>query len=492
MNIERKAGILMHPISLPSEYGIGTLGVKCREFIDFLSEANQKLWQIFPLGPTGFGDSPYQCFSAFAGNPYLIDLENLVSLGLLTYEDILPMKTNDAVIDYGKLYSIKIPILIKAYDNMNLLEKEFGEFKKANDEEWLENYAMFMALKTYFNGASWDTWEEDIKLRKERALNKYSKKLEKEIDIQKFIQFLFFKQWAEIKKYANDKGIEVIGDIPIFVSFDSADAWSNPEIFLFDKDRKPVGVAGVPPDYFSATGQLWGNPLYNWEQLKKQDYNWWKKRIAANLAICDIIRIDHFRGFRAYWQVPYGETTAINGKWMKGPGIDLFNSIEKEFPNLKIIAEDLGNLEKEDIELVNATGYPGMKILQFAFDNDPKNIYLPHNYENSNCVVYTGTHDNDTTQGYINSLSEGEKGLIRDYLDTSDNEGLCWHLIRLAHRSVAKYSIIPIQDYLCYGSDTRINVPGVGVGNWQFKLREGVLTHELANAIAHITKIYGR
>lgn len=492
MKTERKAGILMHPISLPSEFGIGTLGVKCREFIDFLEESNQKLWQIFPLGPTGFGDSPYQCFSAFAGNPYLIDLENLVELGLLSYEDILPMKTNDLVIDYGKLYNIKNPILIKSYDKKHLLEEEFNKFKEENDENWLQNYAMFMALKTYFNGASWDIWEEDIKLRKKRAINKYSKELEKEIDTQKFIQFLFFKQWSEIKQYANDKGIEIIGDIPIFVSFDSADAWANKEIFLFDKDRKPVGVAGVPPDYFSSTGQLWGNPLYNWKELKKQDYKWWKKRIKANLAICDIIRIDHFRGFRAYWQVPFGESTAINGKWIKGPGIELFESIEKEFPNLKIIAEDLGNLEKEDIELVNKTGYPGMKILQFAFDNDPENVYLPHNYENSNCVVYTGTHDNDTTQGYINSLSEIEKGLIRDYLDTQDNEGLCWHLIRLAHRSVAKYSIIPIQDYLCYGSDTRINVPGVGVGNWQFKLRDGVLTHELARAIAHITKIYGR
>lgn len=481
----------MQPISLPSDYGIGTLGIKCREFIDFLVEAKQKLWQIFPLGPTGFGDSPYQCFSAFAGNPYLIDLENLVEIGLLSYEDILPMKTYNDIIDYGMLYTTKLPILLKSYEKKELLELEFEKFKKENNS-WLDNYAMFVAIKNHFNGASWDIWEDDIRLRKENALNKYSEKLKKEIDTQKFIQFLFFRQWKEIKKYANERGIEIIGDIPIFVSFDSADAWANPEIFLFDKDRKPVAVAGVPPDYFSKTGQLWGNPLYNWEVLKKNDYSWWIERIRANLKICDIIRIDHFRGFRAYWEIPYGQTTAINGQWIKGPGMDLFKSIEKKFPDLKIIAEDLGNLEQEDIDLVNETGYPGMKILQFAFDNDSDNVYLPHNYKNPNCVVYTGTHDNDTTQGWLNSLTDYEKGLIRDYLDTTDNQGLCWHLIRLAHRSIAKYSIIPIQDYLCYGSDTRMNVPGVGSGNWQFKLRKGVLTHELASAIAHITTIYGR
>lgn len=492
MKLERKAGILMQPISLPSEYGIGTLGVKAKEFVDFLVEANQKLWQIFPLGPTGFGDSPYQCFSAFAGNPYLIDLEELVRLGLLEYSDIEPMRVSNDVIDYGMLYTVKNPILLKLYEKADILKDEFEAFKKENDEEWLHNYALFIALKNHFNGASWDIWDDDIKLRKKRAITKYEKELAKEIDTQKFIQFLFFKQWEEIKNYANNKGIEIIGDIPIFVSFDSADAWANPEIFLFDKDRKPVGVAGVPPDYFSATGQLWGNPLYNWRTLKRRDYDWWKNRIKANLKICDIIRIDHFRGFRAFWQVPYGETTAINGEWIKGPGMDLFNSIKKEFPNLKVIAEDLGNLEDEDMQLVKETGFPGMKILQFAFDGENDNIYLPHNYEDTNCVVYTGTHDNDTTQGFINSLGDYEKGIIRDYLDTNDDNGLCWHLIRLAHRSVAKYSIIPIQDYLCYGSDTRMNVPGVGVGNWQFKLREGVLTHELAKAIAHITKIYGR
>lgn len=324
MKQERKAGILMQPISLPSEYGIGTLGKKCFEFIDFLHEAKQKLWQIFPLGPTGFGDSPYQCFSAFAGNPYLIDLEKLVENGLLTYDDIQPMRTNDLVIDYGKLYNVKNPILMKAYDKKEILEKEFDKFKQEN-AEWLDNYALFIAVKNYFNGASWDIWpDKELRLAHKRAKDKYAKKLEKEVDVQKFIQFLFFKQWNDVKKYANSKGIEIIGDIPIFVSFDSADAWSNPEIFLFDKDRKPVCVAGVPPDYFSATGQLWGNPLYDWKKLKRTGYKWWKDRIKANLKLCDIIRIDHFRGFRAYWQIPYGEETAINGKWVEGPGIDLF------------------------------------------------------------------------------------------------------------------------------------------------------------------------
>lgn len=490
MKAERKAGILMQPISLPSEYGIGTLGKKCKEFVDFLVRAKQKLWQIFPLGPTGFGDSPYQCFSAFAGNPYLIDLENLVDLGLLEYEDIQAMRTNELIIDYGKLYNIKNPILIKSYDKKDILKDEFEEFKVEN-EDWLEDYALFMALKYHFNGGSWDVWPDDIRLRRKLAIKKYKKLLEKEIDTQKFIQFLFFKQWKEIKEYANERGIEIIGDIPIFVSFDSADAWSHPEIFLFDKDRKPCCVAGVPPDYFSSTGQLWGNPLYNWRTLKRHDYSWWKDRIKANLKLCDIIRIDHFRGFRAYWEIPYGEETAINGKWVKGPGIDLFKSIESTYPNLKIIAEDLGNLEQEDIDLVKETSYPGMKILQFAFDDDPENVYLPHNYD-KNCVVYTGTHDNDTTQGWYNSLNDYERSLVRDYVDTPDDNGICWSLIRLAHRSVAKYSIIPIQDYLCYGSDTRMNTPGVAVGNWQFKLRENVLTDELADAIAHITELYGR
>lgn len=487
---ERKSGILLHPISLNSEYGIGTLGKKSFEFIDFLNKAKQKLWQVFPLGPTGFGDSPYQCFSAFAGNPYLIDLEKLVELSLLDYEDILPIKGHSEYIDYGKLYNVKLPILLKAYKKRHLLQEKFNDFKKENSE-WLDNYTLFMALKSHFAGASWDVWPDDIRLRKEESIKKYETLLAKEIDEQKFIQYLFFSQWAEVKEYANKKGIEIIGDIPIFVAFDSADAWANPEIFLFDNDRKPTFIAGVPPDYFSENGQLWGNPLYNYEEMKKNSYQWWKDRIKANLTLCDIIRIDHFRGFRAFWRIPFGETTAINGKWVDGPGIELFKEIEKEYPNLKIIAEDLGDLEQEDIQLVKDTNYPGMKILQFAFDNDPENNYLPHNYI-ENCVVYTGTHDNDTTQGWYNKLSEKQKGLVRDYLDTNDDKGICWHLIRMAHRSVAKYSIIPMQDYLCLDSDARMNTPGLASGNWQFMLKDNALSDELAYSIAHITEIYGR
>ena len=488
--MERKSGVLLQPISLNSEYGIGTLGRKCREFIDFLEKSNQKLWQIFPLGPTGFGDSPYQCFSAFAGNPYLIDVETLVEIGLLDYEDIQPLRTNSTVIDYGRLYEVKNPILLKSFERKHLLEKEFNIFKEEN-KSWLDNYALFISLKNYFNGASWDVWPDDIRLRKKESLNKYKTLLAEKIEEQKFIQFLFFSQWKEIKKYANSKGIEIIGDIPIFVAFDSADAWANPEIFLFDNDRKPTFIAGVPPDYFSATGQLWGNPLYDYKEMKKDNYAWWKARIKANLSMCDIIRIDHFRGFRAFWRIPYGETTAINGKWVDGPGIELFKEIEKEYPNLKIIAEDLGDLEEEDIQLVKDTNYPGMKILQFAFDKKATNDYLPHNYI-ENCVVYTGTHDNDTTQGWYNKLSEEEKGYIRDYLDTNDDAGICWHLIRMAHRSIAKYSIIPMQDYLCLGSDTRMNTPGVAVGNWQFMLSNDALSDDLARSIAHITRLYGR
>lgn len=490
-NYERSAGILMHPISLPGNYGIGTLGKESFEFVDFLTKAKQSLWQMFPLGPTGYGDSPYQCFSAFAGNPYLIDLEELVRMNLLSLEQIEPMKTNDPfVIDYGKLYEVKNSILFSAYENMNSYKHEFEMFKEDN-KKWLDDYALFMALKTYFNGKPWDMWEDSIRKREEEALKKYSSKLEKEIDIQKFLQFLFFYQYDKLKRYANSKGIKIIGDIPIFVSFDSADAWANKDIFLFDNDLKPCSVAGVPPDYFSETGQLWGNPLYNWEKLKKDDYKFWKDRIEANLKVCDIIRIDHFRGFASYWEIPYGSETAINGTWKQGPGKDFFDSLKKEFGNLEIIAEDLGILTDDVVELKKQTKLPGMKILQFAFDKDPKNEYLPHNYE-QNCVVYTGTHDNDTTYGWYTALSDEQKGEIRDYLDINNDDAIVWSLIRQAHRSVAKYSIIPMQDYVCYGSNARMNTPGLASGNWTWRIEKSKLNDELAEAIGHITKIYGR
>lgn len=487
----RKAGILLHPTSLPGKYRIGTLGKECKKFIDFLEKSKQSLWQVFPLGPTGYGDSPYQCFSAFAGNPYLIDLENLVELGLLSEEEIkVCYSEEDEYVDYGKLYELKNPLLEKAYDKRNLLLDEFNMFKKENSS-WLDNYALFISIKNHNNGASWDIWDKDIKFRKAEAIKRYERLLERQIDTQKFIQFLFFRQWKEIKQYANAKNIEIIGDIPIFVAFDSADAWANTDIFLFDHDLKPCCVAGVPPDYFSATGQLWGNPLYNWDKMKETGYKWWIERIKANLSTCDIIRIDHFRGFESYWEIPYGEETAINGKWVKGPGIDFFNKLKEVFGKLNIIAEDLGILTDDVVKLKENAGLPGMKILQFAFDGDMTNDYLPHNFE-KNCVVYTGTHDNDTTQGWYNSLNDNERNRVKSYINNWDDAGIVWNLIRLAHESVAKFSIIPMQDYLCLDSRARINTPGVSVGNWMFRMKENAMSDELACSIAQLTNYYGR
>ena len=435
----RSSGILLHPSSLYGKYGIGTLGNSAIEFIDFLDRSNQKLWQVFPLGPTGYGDSPYQCFSAFAGNSYLIDLENLINLGLLETADAdkAELGSDPESIDYGLLYKNKLPLLRKAYENYKKADNEQMKFEieifKSENSFWLEDYSLFISLKYYFKGQEWSKWDEDILLRKESALKKYKKLLKDDIEYNNFVQYLFFNQWAKIKGYANSKGISIIGDIPIFVAFDSADAWANPEIFLFDKERKPIDVAGVPPDYFSETGQLWGNPLFDWEKLKEGGYKWWIERVRANLKTADIIRIDHFRGFESYWAVPAGENTAIIGEWRKGPGIDFFKSIKAALGDLPIIAEDLGNLTNEVVELRNETGFPGMKILQFAFDSDEENDYLTHSYDH-NCVVYTGTHDNDTITGWYSKASEHDKEYVRDYFDIYTDNEIHWRFIKAAWR----------------------------------------------------------
>ena len=487
----RKAGILLHPTSLTSREGIGTLGSQAYRFVEFLNKSNQKLWQIFPLGPTGYGDSPYQCFSAFAGNPYLIDLETLVNEGLLD-EEVLNtyFGENKETIEYGLIYENKLPLLRRAFSKFNIDNVDFNKFVSENSY-WLDNYALFSSLKSHFGGISWQEWPTEFKNRDEEAINNIKKELVDEINYQKFLQFKFYEQWSKLKNYANANGIEIIGDIPIFVSMDSADAWSNPEIFLFDKDRNPVKVAGVPPDYFSATGQLWGNPLFNWGALRKTEYSWWIDRVRANLSLYDIIRIDHFRGFESYWAINYGEETAINGVWEKGPGMELFNKIKEKLGDINIIAEDLGTLTDEVIDLRNESGFPGMRILQFAFDKDPENDYLPHNYD-KNTVVYTGTHDNDTTNSWYFKLNDEEKGEVRDYLNVNDDSYIVYSLIRLALRSVAEIAIIPMQDYLNLGEFSRMNTPGLASGNWQWRLAEGMLTDELSQNIAHITKIYGR
>ena len=494
---ERSSGILFHPTSLPGKYGIGTLGKEAYAFIDFLKKSRQKLWQIFPLGPTGYGDSPYQSFSSFAGNPYLIDFDLLIEAHLLSEEDLRDVffGDNEEYIDYGAIYNQKYPLLRKAYENFKSsdnheMRENLEHFKREN-ASWLNDYSLYISLKNHFNGLPWNEWAHDIKNREHGAMEHYRNELADDIEYHNFIQFLFFKQWGDVKRYANENGIKIIGDIPIFVAADSSDAWANPEIFLFDEERKPVKVAGVPPDYFSATGQLWGNPLYNWQKLKETNYSWWVERVRANLSTCDIIRIDHFRGFEAYWAVPYGDDTAINGQWEPGPGIDLFNAIKSQLGELPIIAEDLGLMTQGVIDLREATGFPGMKILGFAFDSGEENDYLPHTYT-KNCVVYTGTHDNDTLIGWFQKAKEEDRQFARDYLNSRSDDEIHWDAIRGAWSSVANMAISPVQDFLGLGSEARINTPGVAAGNWQWRLRHGVLTDELAERIAKLTKVYSR
>ena len=494
---ERSSGILFHPTSLPGKYGIGTLGKEAYAFIDFLKKSRQKLWQTFPLGPTGYGDSPYQSFSSFAGNPYLIDFDLLIEAHLLSEEDLRDVffGDNEEYIDYGAIYNQKYPLLRKAYENFKSSDnhemKENLEHFKRENASWLNDYSLYISLKNHFNGLPWNEWAHDIKNREHGAMEHYKNELADDIEYHNFIQFLFFKQWGDVKRYANENGIKIIGDIPIFVAADSSDAWANPEIFLFDEERKPVKVAGVPPDYFSATGQLWGNPLYNWQKLKETNYSWWVERVRANLSTCDIIRIDHFRGFEAYWAVPYGDDTAINGQWEPGPGIDLFNAIKSQLGELPIIAEDLGLMTQGVIDLREATGFPGMKILGFAFDSGEENDYLPHTYT-KNCVVYTGTHDNDTLIGWFQKAKEEDRQFARDYLNSRSDDEIHWDAIRGAWSSVASMAISPVQDFLGLGSEARINTPGVAAGNWQWRLRHGVLTDELAERIAKLTRVYSR
>ena len=494
---ERSSGILFHPTSLPGKYGIGTLGKEAYAFIDFLKKSRQKLWQIFPLGPTGYGDSPYQSFSSFAGNPYLIDFDLLIEAHLLSEEDLRDVffGDNEEYIDYGAIYNQKYPLLRKAYENFKSSDnhemKENLEHFKRENASWLNDYSLYISLKNHFNGLPWNEWAHDIKNREHGAMEHYRNELADDIEYHNFIQFLFFKQWGDVKRYANENGIKIIGDIPIFVAADSSDAWANREIFLFDEERKPVKVAGVLPDDFSATGELWGNPLYNWQKLKETNYSWWVERVRANLSTCDIIRIDHFRGFEAYWAVPYGDDTAINGQWEPGPGIDLFNAIKSQLGELPIIAEDLGLMTQGVIDLREATGFPGMKILGFAFDSGEENDYLPHTYT-KNCVVYTGTHDNDTLIGWFQKAKEEDRQFARDYLNSRSDDEIHWDAIRGAWSSVASMAISPVQDFLGLGSEARINTPGVAAGNWQWRLRHGVLTDELAERIAKLTRVYSR
>ena len=479
----RKSGILLAISSIPSKYGIGSFSKEAYEFVDFLEKAGQSLWQILPLGPTGYGDSPYQSFSTFAGNPYYIDLEEFITKGYLTKEECDNSDLGDgAFVDYEKIFHAKFKLLKKAFLKSNLEEnRDYQEFIEKN-EGWLDDYALFMAIKDSFGGISWIEWDKDIKLRKKSVLAKYRKELAQEIAFYKFQQYYFAKQWKELKGYANDKGIEIVGDIPIYVALDSADTWANPQLFQVDEECIPIAVAGCPPDAFSATGQLWGNPLYDWDYHKEQDYAWWVERIRYCYELYDVVRIDHFRGFDEYYSIPYGDATAEFGHWEKGPGYELFEVIKKNLGKIKVIAEDLGFLTDSVIKLVKKTGYPGMKVLQFAFDSREESDYLPHNYV-ANSIVYTGTHDNDTTKHWYNTMNAHDRRFAARYLDVTNSKQICKKMIRAALSSVSETAVIPIQDYLELDDRARINTPGTSEGNWNFRLKKNMLTDELAEKI---------
>jgi 4-alpha-glucanotransferase len=524
-DVMRYCGILLHPTSLPGKYGIGDLGQAAYDFVDFLEKAGQSMWQILPLGHTGFGDSPYQSFSAFAGNPLMISPDLLVEGGLLKSEDIAKVpEFDEAKVDFGKVQSYKEGLLKKAYTNFKKgkADKEFTAFCRKNSF-WLKDYALFMALKNYFieqrrneyespeykayykltvkslgengvkdcyYGACWNSFPEKLKNRDEAELKKYTNSLKKEVEYYKFIQYLFFKQWDELKKYANEKGIKLIGDIPIFVAADSADTWAQRELFHINAKGFPTEVAGVPPDYFSEEGQLWGNPLYNWKIHAQTGYEWWVKRVDSVLKLVDIVRIDHFRAFESYWSIPYGSKNAVKGEWKKGPGRELFDAISDKLGSLDIIAEDLGDLNEEVHILRDELGLPGMKILQFAFDNSG-NEYQPHNYTSDNFVVYTGTHDNDTTIGWYKNTNESCRDYARRLMRVSGDD-ISWDMIRLAISSNARYCIIPLQDVLCLDSDARMNTPGVADGNWQFRFKADALTDEKAEGLKYLCELYNR
>lgn len=491
----RRNGMLLPIASLPSPYGIGGFSKEAYEFIDLLEETGQKLWQILPLGPTSYGDSPYQSFSTFAGNPYFIDLDTLAEKGWLTKEacEASDYGDNESYIDYGRIYNSRFVLLKQAFLNSDILSDEkFTEFCKDN-QHWLPDYALYMALKNQNDGKSWIEWEEEIRLRKPEAVECYKRELEEECNFYKFLQYEFHEQWTKVKEYAHKKGIQIVGDVPIYVAFDSADTWANPELFQLDEKNLPLGVAGCPPDAFSATGQLWGNPLYNWAYHKKTGYDWWLKRIAYCFDLYDIVRIDHFRGFDEYYSIPYGDETAVNGHWEKGPGMDLFNTVKEKLGELDIIAEDLGFLTESVFQLLKDSGYPGMKVLQFAFDPSEDSDYLTYKYQR-NCVVYTGTHDNDTTAGWFEKLSDGDKEVALRYMNSfyTPKEEQHWDLIALAMRSTADTCIIPVQDFLGLGSEARINMPSTLGDNWKWRMTKGAFSEELKEKIRRMTKLYGR
>ncbi len=507
MNFPRASGILLHPTSLPGRFGIGDLGREAYRFADFLAGAGQSLWQLLPLGPTGYGNSPYKCLSVFAGNPLLISLDRLAEEGFLEAADLdgFPALPRDRV-DYGAVINLKMPLLRKSFEAFEKTaapgrRKDFDDFCRKSTS-WLDTYALFMAVKDAHGSAAWNIWEEDIRRREPEALRRWSTKLIREVRYHKYQQYLFFEQWGELRKYCHERGIRLIGDMPIFIAYDSAEVWSRPDMFYLDVEGNPTVVAGVPPDYFSSTGQLWGNPLYRWDVMARDGYAWWVERFRTTEALVDIIRIDHFRGFEAYWEVPARDTTAMNGRWVVGPGLEFFRAVQKELGALPLIAEDLGVITPEVDALRESLGFPGMRVLQFAFGSDPKaDDYKPHNYER-NTVVYTGTHDNNTTVGWLRSTAAGdttqsgeerqmEKQVALRYLGT-DAQEIHWDFIRLALMSVADLAITPMQDVLGLGAEARMNLPGTAEGNWCWRLLPEMVTEEVKDRLRDLTAIYGR
>ncbi|HEX3228330.1 MAG TPA: 4-alpha-glucanotransferase [Pyrinomonadaceae bacterium] len=505
MTFPRASGILLHPTSLPGRFGIGDLGSEAYAFADFLVASGQSLWQVLPLGPTGYGDSPYACYSAFAGNTFLISPERLCNDGWLSPDDVSEIELVSDRVDFGHAYNSKDKILRKACENYQRATdtESFREFEKfcEQNQSWLEDYALFRALKTDHDRAAWPEWEPALVRREEFALGQARDRLHDEIEAHKFFQFLFFRQWFALKAYCNERGIRIIGDVPIFVAHDSADVWTNPEQFKLDEDGVPIVVAGVPPDYFSATGQYWGNPLYDWDRMLADGFKWWIGRVRATLQIVDIVRIDHFRGFAACWEIPGGDKTAERGSWVQAPGRELFTAIGNALGELPIIAEDLGVITPEVDRLRDEFGFPGMRVLQFAFGGDADDIHLPHNYH-QNVVAYTGTHDNDTTVGWFQSAAgadstrteteiDSEREFCKKYLHTPGEE-IEWDFIRAVLSSVANTAIIPLQDVLGVGSEGRMNLPNSTEGNWSWRFSAGALTDAIRERLRALSGTYGR
>ncbi len=490
-DIMRESGILMHISSLPSPHGIGTMGEEAYKFVDFLKEAGQKNWQVLPLGPTSYGDSPYQSFSVFAGNPYFIDLDLLKEQGLLRQDEIdtCDFGSEEERVDYEKLFQNRASLLKKAFSRFEP-NSAYQSFVVDN-AFWLEDYALFLTVKECYCHCSWLEWGEGIRLRKPWAVAMYRDLFAEQIAFQKFVQFLFFSQWSALKAYANQNGVRIIGDMPIYVALDSADVWGNSRMFQLDQDNRPLRVAGCPPDGFSPTGQLWGNPLYNWEAIRRDGYGWWVRRVRAASKLYDVTRIDHFRGFESYYAIPFGDETAEHGEWFQGPGYALFETIKQELGEISIIAEDLGFLTPEVHTLLEQCGYPGMKVLQFAFNPWDDNDYLPHNFV-PNCVAYTGTHDNDTTLGWTESTPPEEVEYAAKYLHIYDRASYPWAFLRAVWGSVAQLAIAPMQDFLALGSEARMNTPSVLGGNWQWRMKRGAISPELTRSIRELTEIYRR